>query len=69
MSDIGQDEARSTEATPISDIIDHLSFRLISYFKHCFATIIAYKIFFNETKQILKVVYLMFKNCFMKHIR
>lgn len=50
MSDIGQDEARSTESSPISDIIDHLSFRLISYFKHCFATIIAYKIFFNETK-------------------
>lgn len=33
---------------PISDIIDHPS--LISYLKHCFATIIAYKIFFNETK-------------------
>lgn len=67
MSDIGMDEARSTESSPISDIIDHLCF--ISYLKHCFATIIAYEIFFNETKQILKDEYLMFKNYFMKHIR
>lgn len=67
MSDIGLDEARSAEFSPMSDIIDYLS--LISYLKHCFATIIAHKIFFNETKQKIKDLYLMFENCFMKHIR